>query len=603
MEAVRAQCETQINAFSDLLEDLPDTDEPVWLLGEQYCVKAEKSELLSDIRSRLWFTYRKKFCPIGGTGPCSDTGWGCMLRCGQMILAQALVYRHLGREWRWEKENCQPEEYHRILHCFLDRKDCCYSIHQMEWRWEKENCQPEEYHRILHCFLDRKDCCYSIHQMAQMGVGEGKSVGEWYGPNTVAQVLKKLALFDEWNSLAVYVSMDNTVVIEDIKTLCKLQPMKGQLKPSSSGQVEPQAMGSMLGQLSPQAQGTPGWKPLLLIIPLRMGINHINPVYIEALKECFKMPQSLGVLGGKPNLAYYFIGFIGDELIYLDPHTTQAAVDPDFDGTVDDQSYHCQRRPRRMKILNLDPSVAVYLNPWFLRELCLVIFYRKLALFDEWNSLAVYVSMDNTVVIEDIKTLCKLQPMKGQLKPSSSGQVEPQAMGSMLGQLSPQAQGTPGWKPLLLIIPLRMGINHINPVYIEALKECFKMPQSLGVLGGKPNLAYYFIGFIGDELIYLDPHTTQAAVDPDFDGTVDDQSYHCQRRPQRMKILNLDPSVAVEILKKRCFQMFELVEKHPPHWPPFIPPTKPEVQTTGAELIESMDKLFESEEEFEILNV
>ncbi|XP_053931512.1 cysteine protease ATG4A-like isoform X2 [Cuculus canorus] len=25
--------------------------------------------------------------------------------------------------------------------------------------------------------------------MAQMGVGEGKSIGEWFGPNTVAQVL------------------------------------------------------------------------------------------------------------------------------------------------------------------------------------------------------------------------------------------------------------------------------------------------------------------------------------------------------------------------------------------------------------------------------
>ena len=34
---------------------------------------------------------------LGGTGPVSDTGWGCMLRCGQMILAQALICRHLGR--------------------------------------------------------------------------------------------------------------------------------------------------------------------------------------------------------------------------------------------------------------------------------------------------------------------------------------------------------------------------------------------------------------------------------------------------------------------------------------------------------------------------
>lgn len=25
---------------------------------------------------------------------------------------------------------------------------------------------------------------------AQMGVGEGKPIGQWYGPNTVAQVLK-----------------------------------------------------------------------------------------------------------------------------------------------------------------------------------------------------------------------------------------------------------------------------------------------------------------------------------------------------------------------------------------------------------------------------
>ncbi|XP_066570983.1 cysteine protease ATG4A isoform X1 [Amia ocellicauda] len=410
MEAVLAKYENQINVFSDLLEDLPDTEEPVWILGEHYDIKTEKSELLSDVRSRLWFTYRKKFCPIGGTGPSSDAGWGCMLRCGQMILAQALVLRHLGRAWRWGKDEIPPEEYMKILHCFLDRKDSCYSI----------------------------------HQMAQMGVGEGKSVGEWYGPNTVAQVLKKLALFDDWNSLAVYVSMDNTVVIEDIKMLCKLSS-RNRLKASPCGPSDQKGIGEALAQCATQSPGgslglcphpPSSWKPLLLIIPLRMGINHINPVYIKALKECFKMPQSLGVLGGKPNLAYYFIGYIGDELIYLDPHTTQTVVEPEGNGSVDDQSYHCQRTPRRMKVMNLDPSVA------------LGFFCKNEVDFDSWCTL-----------------------------------------------------------------------------------------------------------------------------------------------------------VQQEILKKRTLRMFELVEKHPPHWPPFVPPTKPDVQTTGAEFIESTDKLFESEEEFEILNV
>ncbi|KAL4648226.1 cysteine protease ATG4A isoform X1 [Arapaima gigas] len=403
MEAVLAKYENQINVFSELLEDLPDTDEPLWILGQHYNVRTEKSELLSDVRSRLWFTYRKKFSPIGGTGPSSDAGWGCMLRCGQMILAQALVCWHLGREWRWDKDRSPPEEY---------------------WR-------------ILHCFLDKKDSCYSIHQMAQMGVGEGKLVGEWYGPNTVAQVLKKLALFDDWNSLAVYVSMDNTVVIEDIKKLCH-QTGGCALRTAPGDLGGPFEAGASRGHGSPQPHSytSSGWRPLLLIIPLRMGINHINPVYIQALKECFKMPQSLGVLGGKPNLAFYFIGFLGEELIYLDPHTTQLAVESEAGGAVDDQSYHCNRSPHRMKVTSLDPSVA------------LGFFCKTEEDFDSWCAL-----------------------------------------------------------------------------------------------------------------------------------------------------------VQQEILKKSRLRMFELVEEHPPHWPPFVPPTKPEVQTTGAEFIESTDKLFESEEEFEILNV
>ncbi|XP_037554226.1 cysteine protease ATG4B, partial [Nematolebias whitei] len=160
-------------------EDFPETSEPVWILGKEYNALTEKDEILSDVTSRLWFTYRKNFPPIGGTGPTSDTGWGCMLRCGQMILGEALVCRHLGRDWRWAKGQKQREEYISILNAFIDKKDSYYSI----------------------------------HQIAQMGVGEGKPIGQWYGPNTVAQVLKKLTVFDTWSRLVVHVAMDNTVII------------------------------------------------------------------------------------------------------------------------------------------------------------------------------------------------------------------------------------------------------------------------------------------------------------------------------------------------------------------------------------------------------
>ncbi|KAG8144404.1 putative Cysteine protease protein [Naja naja] len=319
----------------DYLEDLPETDEPAWILGRQHHLKTEKSKLLSDIGSRLWFTYRRKFSPI---------------------------------DWQWEEYKKQPEEYKKILCCFLDRKDCCYSIHQM----------------------------------------------------------------------AVYVSMDNTVVIEDIKKMCWAPPQGCPRSHCSSL--------SYRSSVNPaKTSGAPGgsWKPLLLIVPLRLGINHINPVYVDAFKECFKMPQSLGALGGKPNNAYYFIGFLGNELIYLDPHTTQVFVDSDESGAVDDHSFHCQQAPHRMQIMNLDPSVA--------------------------------------------------------------------------------------------LVSIVMGDSFV------------KKKRTL---------------------------ITGVAL--------------CKRQ---------------EIHKKQSLRMFELVQKHPPHWPPFIPPTKPEVTTTGAELIDSTDKLFEMEEEFEILSV
>lgn len=49
----------------------------------------------------------------------------------------------------------------------------------------------------------------------------------------------------------------------------------------------------------------------------------------------------------------------GEELIYLDPHTTQPAVELTDSCFIPDESFHCQHPPCRMSIGELDPSIAV----------------------------------------------------------------------------------------------------------------------------------------------------------------------------------------------------------------------------------------------------
>jgi len=78
------------------------------------------SDFLDDFESRIWMTYRSNFPPIpksedpkaiagmsfsvrlksqlgNQAGFMSDTGWGCMIRSGQSLLANALLHLRLGR--------------------------------------------------------------------------------------------------------------------------------------------------------------------------------------------------------------------------------------------------------------------------------------------------------------------------------------------------------------------------------------------------------------------------------------------------------------------------------------------------------------------------
>ena len=68
------------------------------------------------------------------------------------------------------------------------------------------------------------------------------------------------------------------------------------------------------------------------------------------------------MIGGRPNHALYFIGYVGDQLIYLDPHTTQPScslgkkqTEAERDA---DKSFHT-RCSGKLDMTQLDPSLAL----------------------------------------------------------------------------------------------------------------------------------------------------------------------------------------------------------------------------------------------------
>lgn len=104
------------------------------------------------------------------------------------------------------------------------------------------------------------------------------------------------------------------------------------------------------------------WKPLLLIVPLRLGLSEVNPIYINCIKKSFEIPGTVGMVGGRPNQALYFIGYVGEEALYLDPHTTQKSGSIGDKATPleieMDETYH-QKYAARINFKNMDPSLAL----------------------------------------------------------------------------------------------------------------------------------------------------------------------------------------------------------------------------------------------------
>jgi len=304
----------------------------VYLLGRTYHPIHDYEARRNDESSLFWFTYRCDFPCIEPYGITSDAGWGCMLRALQMMMGQALRMHYKSRDWRPQQSLAfrrQDPFLRSVLTWFAD-------------------------------FPSSNESIYSLHNMVAAGLAKyDKLPGEWYGPGTACYVLRDLVEIHEKQQrrnnnnnssqpklFRVHVASGGTVYRDEIDNVVASQAKaaiaRAQRKKQADDLAHPLDMAweeELVDPLTPTSTTTGGggvllgggnlpWDTaLLLLIPLRLGLKSFNTDYVEAIAHTFSLPQSVGILGGRPRGARWFYGALSDgsKIFGLDPHTVQSA--------------------------------------------------------------------------------------------------------------------------------------------------------------------------------------------------------------------------------------------------------------------------------------
>jgi cysteine protease ATG4 len=268
---------------------------PTYVLGVKH---VSSTTLMAHLQSIIWLTYRKDFAQMTPYEFTSDAGWGCMLRTAQMLLCEALIRNlsiHCDRRFQWSETEPLAPEVVQVLRWFVDSP------------------------------LQEDGCLYAIHHMVSVGMKYDKLPGEWYGPTTAAQVLRDLVNDNHLcadqsvnhHNMCMYVPQDGVIYTEDITKLCiTCSWVDDTKKPTSPTTTDASTNSSAAATaatdecVSSTAPTTvlfdPLWNPptvdttsapwtksVLILIPLRLGLDTLNAMYIPG--ECVVCMSRMGL--------------------------------------------------------------------------------------------------------------------------------------------------------------------------------------------------------------------------------------------------------------------------------------------------------------------
>ena len=180
---------------------------------------------------------------------------------------------------------------------------------------------PHVKNSYLELFYDLEDSPFGIQNICKEILNFGGKPGEWVKASIFAQVIKNI--FDKFK-LNCYLVNNGIIIKEEIIKILENK------------------------------------EPMLFLSPLMFGIKEFDLNYLMYLKFLLSIiHRSIGIIAGQNARAYFFVGYIKDELYYFDPHIL-------LDSIIDEKSENILYQPKLLIMnpnqLNSSVLIALYIE-------------------------------------------------------------------------------------------------------------------------------------------------------------------------------------------------------------------------------------------------
>ena len=262
----------------------------------------------------LVYTYRKNFPKITNYKNkktfTTDAWWGCMVRCGQMILSRA-IYRLL----KSKGLDTKMALYYTVP-LFGNYPIREYNLHQyfqgmINKYKELTNLKESPDNEIKEFYPP-----FAIRTLCDVGELYERTAGEWFSDVIITGVFRRISeyydLFTHKELTVKIMTFQSCIEMKDILETCFV---KKKFVKNNNQYIHYNGNYYYFDKLG------------IIFINVRVGLDKIPKDYYPGIKKLFTLKECIGIIGGKTRLAYYFIGYNeeDDALLYLDPHVTKEA--------------------------------------------------------------------------------------------------------------------------------------------------------------------------------------------------------------------------------------------------------------------------------------